>query len=334
MVMEAHLRDLRYFVAVAEELSFTAAAARLFVSQPALSKQVRRLEHTLRVPLFDRARRSVRLTPAGQALLPRARRLLAAWEDTARHVARADAAARRVLRVGVQTGIGRGLYPAIEARLAELLPGWQIDLRQHAFDDPTAGLLAGTSDAALLWLPLPDGVPFEHRVLVTEPRHVLLSMRHRLASQPEVAFASLLDEPIVALPSEAGPLRDFWIALPERHGRPPTIAVEAHSPDEGMEAVAAGHAIKLMAAGNAELYGRPDVLSRPVQGIGPAELAVVWPAGAEAGERPEVRTFVQACTEAAAKLNRDRNVSPDRTPHLDLAARALGGPNGTAFKPL
>jgi DNA-binding transcriptional LysR family regulator len=231
-------------------------------------------------------------------------------------------------------GIGRGLYPAIEARLAELLPGWQIDLRQHAFDDPTAGLLAGTSDAALLWLPLPDGVPFEHRVLVTEPRHVLLSMRHRLASQPEVAFASLLDEPIVALPSEAGPLRDFWIALPERHGRPPTIAVEAHSPDEGMEAVAAGHAIKLMAAGNAELYGRPDVLSRPVQGIGPAELAVVWPAGAEAGERPEVRTFVQACTEAAANLNRDRNVSPDRTPHLDLAARALGGPNGTAFKPL
>jgi DNA-binding transcriptional LysR family regulator len=300
-LVEAHLRDLRYFVAVADELSFTAAAARLFVSQPALSKQIRRLEQTLRVPLFDRDRRRVRLTPAGQALLPRARRLLADWDDAARQVGRADAAARQVLRIGVQTGIGRGLYPAVQARFAELRPGWRIDLRQHGFDDPTAGLLDGSSDAALLWLPLPAGVPFEHRVLVAEPRYVVLARAHRLASQPEVAFADVIDEPIVALPPAAGPLRDFWIARPERGGRSPTIAVEAHSPDEGMEAVAAGQAIKLMAAGNVELYGRPDVVARPVRDLGPAELAVVWRAGdTSPGGRAEVRAFVQACVDASA----------------------------------
>jgi DNA-binding transcriptional LysR family regulator len=302
-VVDVHLRDLRYFVAVGEELSFSAAADRLFVSQPALSKQVRRLERTLRVQLFDRNRRQVQLTAAGRSLLPQARQLLAEWDHAAEQAVRVDAGARRVIRVGVLTGIGRGLYAGIQARLGERLPGWRVELRQHSFDDPMAGLADRTTDAALLWLPLPDDVPFEHRALVREARHVVLPADHPLAAQPEVAFASLVDEPIVALPPEAGPLRDFWIALAEREGRPPTIAVEAHSPDEGLEAVAAGQAIKLMAAGNVELYGRPDVVSRPVRGLGPAELAVVWRAGDLEGDgRAEVHAFVQACTQAAAAL--------------------------------
>ncbi len=69
--MDVHLRNLRYFVPVAEHLHFTRAAEALFVSQPALSKQVRALEAQLRVPLFDRDRQHVRLTSAGAALLPR-----------------------------------------------------------------------------------------------------------------------------------------------------------------------------------------------------------------------------------------------------------------------
>src|SRR5215467_502359 len=80
MVMDVHVRDLRYFVAVAEELHFTRAAERLFVSQPALSKQIRMLERQLGAPLFDRAREGVRLTPVGETLLPHARQVLAAWD--------------------------------------------------------------------------------------------------------------------------------------------------------------------------------------------------------------------------------------------------------------
>jgi DNA-binding transcriptional LysR family regulator len=78
--MDVHLRDLRYFVVVAEHLHFTRAAEALFISQPALSKQVRVLETHLRTPLFERDRREVRLTPAGAALLPRARALLEGWQ--------------------------------------------------------------------------------------------------------------------------------------------------------------------------------------------------------------------------------------------------------------
>src|SRR5262245_32716097 len=104
MVMDVHVRDLRYFVAVAEERSFTRAAThRLFISQPALSKQIRQLERSLRTDLFDRDGRSVRLTPAGEALLPHARRLLEDWETALLAVSEATAQAGATVRVGFQT---------------------------------------------------------------------------------------------------------------------------------------------------------------------------------------------------------------------------------------
>jgi DNA-binding transcriptional LysR family regulator len=79
--MDVHGRDLRYFVAVAEELHFTRAAERLYLSQPALSKQIRMLERQLGAELFERDRHGVALTPVGVALLPHARRVLAAWDE-------------------------------------------------------------------------------------------------------------------------------------------------------------------------------------------------------------------------------------------------------------
>jgi DNA-binding transcriptional LysR family regulator len=78
--MDVHGRDLRYFVAVAEELHFTRAAEKMYVSQPALSKQIRMLERQLGAPLFHRGPHGVRLTPVGTALLPYARQALAAWD--------------------------------------------------------------------------------------------------------------------------------------------------------------------------------------------------------------------------------------------------------------
>jgi DNA-binding transcriptional LysR family regulator len=87
--MDTHLRDLRYFVAVAEELHFTRAAKRLFVSQPALSKQIGQLEQSLKVELFQRDRRRVELTPAGHKLLGYARELLRQWDEAQQAVAEA-----------------------------------------------------------------------------------------------------------------------------------------------------------------------------------------------------------------------------------------------------
>src|SRR6185437_16826590 len=103
--MDAHLRDLRYFVAVAEELNFTRAAERLHLSQPALSKQIRSLETTLRAQLLRRDRRQVELTAAGAALHEVARNLLQDWDDGVALVGDAIAQDVRALRVGTLTAL-------------------------------------------------------------------------------------------------------------------------------------------------------------------------------------------------------------------------------------
>ena len=127
--MDAHLRDLRYFAAVAEELSFTRAAGRLHLSQPALSKQIRGLEVTLRAQLFRRDRRQVELTAAGTALYEVARGLLRDWDDGVAVVADAAAQEARMLRAGTLTSIGRALYPAVLEQFAKRQPGWRVELQ-------------------------------------------------------------------------------------------------------------------------------------------------------------------------------------------------------------
>src|SRR3954452_5757338 len=91
--MDVHVRDLRYFLAVAREEHFTRAAESLYVSQPALSKQIRALERQLRSELFTRDRTGARLTRAGRALLPRAQRIVREWEDAKAALARASESA-------------------------------------------------------------------------------------------------------------------------------------------------------------------------------------------------------------------------------------------------
>jgi DNA-binding transcriptional LysR family regulator len=289
--MDAHLRDLRYFVAVAEELSFTRAATRrLFVSQPALSKQIRQLETGLRAELFRRGGRAVELTEAGAALLPQARSLLAQWEQAQRSVAEAASAGRTTLTVGFQTRIGRGVIPAVTTRMADVLPGWRLLFRQVPWRDPTAGLADGTVDVAIAWLPVPGDGDLAWQVVATEPRWVALPAAHRLTGQATVTLADLADEPFIALPASAGPLRRFWLAADER-ATPPRVVAEAETAEETFEAVASGLGLALLAEGNAETYRRQDVVCRPVTGLSPAELAVVW-RGTD--RREPVRVFVEA----------------------------------------
>src|SRR5437588_3751867 len=106
--MDVHVRDLRYFVAVARELHFTRAAESVYISQPALSKQIRALERQLRVTLFEREHGTVRLTRAGAALLPYAERMVDSWEGAASSLAKASDC---TLVIGMHTSPGRGLLP-------------------------------------------------------------------------------------------------------------------------------------------------------------------------------------------------------------------------------
>jgi DNA-binding transcriptional LysR family regulator len=294
--MDVHLRNLRYFVAVAEELHFSRAAERLHVSQPALSKQIRLLERSLGFPLFRRDRRRVELTAAGTALLHAATGLLAEWDERLGEVVRRASEEAALLRVGFQTSVAGDLYSETGRCFARIRPGWRLVLKLHEWSDPSGGLLGQSVDAAFLWLPLPDRVQFQHQVLRREPRHVAVPAGHPLASRRAVAMADLLDEPFVALPVAAGPLRDHWLAIDARGGRPPRIGAEAATPDEAFEAVAAGHGVVLLAEGNAQLYRRPGIVSRRVLDLQPSELAIVW---RRADRRPAIRDLVRAAVEAA-----------------------------------
>ncbi|MGW1869444.1 LysR family transcriptional regulator [Streptomyces mauvecolor] len=299
--MDVHGRDLRYFAAVAEELNFTRAAERLFVSQPALSKQIRMLEKQIGAPLFHRDRRMVRLTAVGEALLPHALRTLAAWEAAEAAVEEARAAELHTLVIGMSTSPGRGLLPALRTRLISRHPRARPVLRQVNWADPSAGLADGSSDVAFVWLPLPDGDRYRYAVVAEEPRLVALPQGHPLAARAAadgegaVDFAELLDEPVLALPSEAGPLRDHWLALDARDGIAPRIGGVVGSAEETYEAVANGQGVALLATGNAPLVVRDGVIAVPVRGISPSRLAV-------AARRDDVRPLVLAYLAAAEKV--------------------------------
>ncbi|TPQ23850.1 LysR family transcriptional regulator [Streptomyces sporangiiformans] len=295
--MDVHGRDLRYFVAVAEELHFTRAAERLYVSQPALSKQVRALERQLGAPLFERDRQGVRLTPVGTALLPHARQVIAAWKAALNAAERAKTEQAAVLLVGMSTSPARGgLLPAIRSRFTETHPEATLRLRQIGWEDPTAGLADGTVDVAFIWLPVPDLDRYTTVVVAEEPRVVALAETHPLAARESFDFAELLDEPFLALPKSAGVLRDYWLALDERAGRPPRIGAEIAGTDETYEALVDGRGVCLVAVGNAPLISLGGVITRPVHGLSPSRLAL-------AARVDDHRPLVLACLRAARKVS-------------------------------
>jgi DNA-binding transcriptional LysR family regulator len=296
--MDVHLRNLRYFAVVAEELHFSRAAEHLHISQPALSKQIRQLERELRFPLFRRTRPRVELTAAGEALLPAARHLLAHWEQALAVATQRANEEEKTLEVGFQTSVGGGLYQDIAARFARLRPEWRLELRAHVWSDPTGGLRERSVDVAFVWLPAGAEDVIEVLPLRSERKYVALPAGHRLASKGAIQLADLLEEPFVALPPEAGALRDHWLALEERGAHPVRIGAEARTADEAFEAVATGHCITLLAEGNVSVYARPGIVCRPVVGVQPCQLAVAWRRG---DRRTAVREFVGAAVDAAVE---------------------------------
>ena len=295
--MDVHGRDLRYFVAVAEELHFTRAAEKMYVSQPALSKQIRMLERQLGAPLFHRGQHGVRLTPVGTALLPHARRALAAWDLGWEAAERAKSGQRATLLVGMSTSPGRsGLLPAVRSRFTAIHPQATVQLRQVSWTDSTAGLADGLTDVAYVWLPVPEPARYTWIVVAEEPRLVAMPDTHPLASRDVVDFADLLDEPFLALPQTAGPLRDYWLAADARGGKPPRIGAEIASTDETYEALLDGRGICLLAAGNSPLITLEGVTTRPVRGLSPSQLALARRAS---DTRPLVLDYIRACQQAA-----------------------------------
>jgi DNA-binding transcriptional LysR family regulator len=189
--MDVDTRLLRYFAAVAAEGNLSRAAERLFVSQPALTKQIRQLESQLGVRLFTRSRSGMTLTAAGQALAEITPAVLASWDQALRETRAAASREARELRVGFMSSAANEATQQIIAAFGRRRPGWRVDMRQAAWWDPTAGLASGEVDVALLRLPFPGQDDVRIEVLLTEPRWVALPDAHPLAARDQICFSDL-----------------------------------------------------------------------------------------------------------------------------------------------
>ncbi|OEJ98134.1 LysR family transcriptional regulator [Streptomyces thermolilacinus] len=291
--MDVDPRLLRCFVAVAEEGSLTRAAERLFVSQPALTKQIKRLETQLGVRLFTRSRTGMTLTEPGRTLADRAPALLGEWDRMLRETRGVASRAARSLRVGFLASAANEATPRIIAEFTRRRPGWRVDMRQAAWSNPSAGLADGDVEVALLRLPFPGQESLRTAVLFSEPRWVALPEGHPLAAHRLIPFRGLWDEPFVAAPPESGWWRDHWLATGERDGHPVRIGAVTDQPDDWLSAIANGYGVALAPASAARFYARPGIVYRPVSGVGPSQVGVAW-ASADDGD-PVVQDFVRCC---------------------------------------
>ncbi|MCW5752055.1 MAG: LysR family transcriptional regulator [Alphaproteobacteria bacterium] len=214
-----NLTALRAFVAVAETGSLTRAAGRLDLAQPSLSVALRRLEDQLGQKLLERRARRTDLTPFGHAFLPRARRMLAEF-DQARAEARAVARGPRRLRLGLLPTLPNRPLGRLLADFAMAGTGLALELAEAPAEGLLARLQRGRLDAALTLLPAD---PFPSRPLFGEPYLLAMPARHRLASRPRIAIADLAGEPFVIRPDcevlaraerafAAGGLKPFVVA--------------------------------------------------------------------------------------------------------------------------
>ena len=271
--MALDFRALRYFVAVAEELHFTRAAERLYIAQPALSEQIKRLESTLGVALLRRTTRKVELTAAGEAFLVRARRIL---DEADAAVAEAGLAARGEtgsLRVATCATAGVALVPETLRALREERPQLSVELSQMDWENYFGGLGEGSVDAAFVWLPVAHP-ELSFTPLHTEPRVAALAATHRLALTERIDIGEFLLEPWPWADTNPDALA-YWTCADLRGG-PARRGPEVRSMEGMLEAVRAGLCVATVPRSQADASSWPGITFRSVAGLTPATLALAW----------------------------------------------------------
>lgn len=292
--MSIELRQLRYFVAVAEENHFGRAAARLHMTQPPLSQTIQALEAELGAPLFARTRRSVALTAAGAALLPEARRILqqaSALPDLARRAASGESG---TLTLSFVSTADYSLLPPLLREFREGHPQVRIELREATSDVQVDDLMQGRIDAGLLIPPLDDKARAEldYLTVLSEPL-VLAAPQGLKASRPRraVNLRTVAGLPLIIFPRRIAPaLHDAILGCFRDAGLTPRIGQEAIQMQTIVGLVSAGMGIALVPQSVSNLQ-RPGVEYHPLAGAGAlVETGLAW---RRDNESPVLRTFLE-----------------------------------------
>jgi DNA-binding transcriptional LysR family regulator len=277
------IRELRYFVAVAEELHFGRAADRLAIAQPALSKTIQRIESRIHVQLFDRTSRSVALTPAGAALLEHGRHVLNAMTIAVQNAQRA--AGDEPLRFVIKPGGDANLLSGILAAYAEHPDARQVDILFSGPADGSRYLSDGRADAALLYAPFNDLTGFAAETLCVEDRVAILPEGHRLAARDSINYGDLHDE-----------VFPRWPGLPD-DGNGPEVA----DAGEFISLVRIGRVVGVLPR-SLMTPAPPGIVCVPVADAGPSRIVI-------ARREHDHRDHVTAMITAAHQLSIARAAS-------------------------
>ena len=243
------LRHLRYFVAVAEELHFGHAAARLRTSQPSLSQQIRNLERELRVELFERSKRKVQLTPAGSRFLSEAREILRSAERAAALARETEREETQKLVVGISPDTDWEFLGRVIRAFAQKLPAVELSFQNLVPEDQVKALREGRLDAGFVGLPLTEDDGLTAEVTARVPLVVAISSKHPKSRSPEISLKQLSGEPYALWPRHLSPGSfDQMLEIFHRAGFGPPVTMEGGIPSArtliGM--VAAGLTIALV----------------------------------------------------------------------------------------
>jgi len=257
------LRQLRQFVALAEELHFGRAAERVGIAQPGLTQQIQRLEAELGVLLFDRSPRRVQLTAAGAVLLEEGRRALAQVERASARATRAGRGEVGRLVLGVAESATYTIVPELLRAYRAAYPDVDLAVRMMNTATQVAAVRAGEIDAGLARLPV-DTQGLAARPIRDDRVAVLLPEGHRLAEAPAVDLRDLAGEPLVIYPATPRTSWvDFMLSVFREAGVEPGLGQEASDTLTAMALVAAGLGITLV-PGRYGLFERPGLVWRPL----------------------------------------------------------------------
>jgi DNA-binding transcriptional LysR family regulator len=289
------LRQLEYFVAVAEERNFTRAAERVHISQSGVSAQVRRLERELGADLFDRSARVVTLSVAGKAALEHARAALAAAEAVSQAVGEVADLIRGTLTVGMV--VGCTVTPLFDALAAfhRAHPGVEISLLEDNSDQLVHAVRGGTVDLALIGAAgaIPEGL--DALTIVDERLVGAVPTGHPLARSRRITLRDLVSHSIVCMPVGTG-LRTVFDQACAAQGLEPSIALQAGAADAIADLAARGLGIAILSDSMAA-HCRDRLVALTITDVTtPALLALVWrnPRG------PATRELVAHCRQAFA----------------------------------
>jgi DNA-binding transcriptional LysR family regulator len=269
------LRQLEYFISVADEANFTRGAERARISQSGISAQIRQLERDLGAELFDRSSRTVTLTAAGEAAIGHARAMLTSAAALREAIDEVNGLVRGHLKVGMVTACT--VAPLFDALSAFHLAysGIEITLAEDHSDRLVEQVRSGSADLALIGAAgeLPEGV--SGQILISENLVAAVPPGHPLADQPRVSLAELAGYPVISMPAGTGVRTVFDLACAQ-DGLRPDIALQASAPAAVADLADRGLGVAIFSATMAANYS-DRLTAVPVAGIStPSLLALVW----------------------------------------------------------